>query len=95
MNVLPSMKEYIVLLLMYKKTEPSYGTALVKLSDGVLKQTEIYVMISRMVEKKLIKKTGTDKRAKGIRGTARCLYKITRKGKKVVTKTMDLVDNES
>lgn len=86
--LLPSTKESLVLSLLASHGE-LYGLQLVGLSKGKLKKGTVYVTLSRMEDKGLIKSL-RDQQPEGHAGLPRPRYRLTAAGEKAL-RACDLV----
>jgi DNA-binding PadR family transcriptional regulator len=77
---MPSNKEVLVLKLLTEQG-PLYGLELVNLSDGELKRGTVYVTLSRMLDKGLLR-LEDDPEPSGHAGMPRPKYRITALGRK-------------
>ena len=76
-----SKKEYLVLNLL-RASQPMYGLALVKASDGALKRGTVYVTLNRMVEKGYL--TSEQEKETQYPGLPRRLYSLSGLGQRAL-----------
>ena len=78
-----SIVELLILSILVRNERELYGLEMVRLSNGKLNRNTLYVMLSRMEDKKLIKGR-TEKKQKDVRGHPRRFYRPLAKGFRLV-----------
>ncbi len=85
---MPTEKETVILgIMVLHPDQERYAWDLIRESDGEIKENSVYVILTRMVARKLLTDRVEEKQ-KGHRGARRRLYKITEFGIKSYNATI-------